>query len=68
MPLSQGRVIFIRWVSARGTIKILGQTVNLSRRYKQSYAKAVLDTRHERLTGYVARRVVKRGPYKLIHK
>lgn len=68
LPISQGRVIFIRWVSARGTIKILGQTFKFGRRYKQSYAKAVLDTRQERLTVYVAGRVVKRWPYKLIRK
>lgn len=68
LPISQGRVIFIRWISARGTVKILGQTFKLGRRYKQSYAKAVLDTRQERLTVYVAGRVVKRWPYKLIHK
>ena len=65
LPVSEGRVIFIRWVSGRGTITLLSQTFKIGKRYKFTYVRAVLDTRRRRLTVYAVGKVVKRWPYKL---
>jgi putative transposase len=65
LPISEGRVIFIRWVSARGTITLLSQTFKVGKRYQYTYVRAVLDTRRRRLTVYAVGKVVKRWPYKL---
>jgi len=68
IPLSEGRLVFIRWVSARGTIRLLAQRFRVGLRCKYSYVKVVLDTKRQRLTVYVAGRVYKRWPYKLRRK
>lgn len=68
LPICEGRVVFIRWVSARGTIHLLGQRFRVGLRCKLSYVKAVLDTKHQYLTVYIAGKVYKRWPYKLSHK
>jgi transposase InsO family protein len=65
LPLAEGRVIFMRSVSARGRISLLGQTFQVGRRHKFTYVKAVLDTKRQRLTVYLAGKVFKRWPYKL---
>ena len=68
LPIAEGRVIFIRMVSARGKITLLGQAVQVGRRHKFGYVKAVLDTRRQRLTVYVTGKVLKRWTYKLRRK
>jgi putative transposase len=68
LPISEGRVVFIRQVSRYGKVSLLGQTLQVGRRYKFSYVKVVLDTRRKRLTVYVAGKVLKRWPYKLSRK
>ncbi len=68
LPICEGRVLFIRWVSARGTIKLLSQTFKVGQRCKHTYVRAVLDTRRQRLTVYVLGHVFKRWPYNLSRK
>jgi transposase InsO family protein len=68
LAISEGRVVFIRRVSARGKISLLGQSFSVGRRHRYSYVKVVLDTRRQRLTVYVAGKVFKRWPYKLNRK
>ena len=65
LPISEGRVIFIRQVSGRGKITLLGQTFKVGPSHKYNYVKAVLDTRRQRLTVYVTGKVLKRWAYKL---
>jgi transposase InsO family protein len=65
LPICEGHVVFIRWVSARGTIKLLGQKFNVGRRCRLTYVKVVLDTKRQYLTVYVSGHVFKRWPYKL---
>jgi hypothetical protein len=65
LAIAEGRVIFIRSVSARGRISLLGQTFQIGRRHKFTYVKTVLDTRRQRLTAYVAGKIFKRWLYKL---
>lgn len=68
LPITEGRVIFIRQVSRRGKITLLGQTFRVGQGHKYHYVKVVLDTRRQRLTVYVAGKVLKRWPYKLSRK
>lgn len=68
LPICEGRVVFIRWVSVRGTIRLLGQKFRVGLRGKLSYVKVVLDTKRQYLTVYVAGKVYKRWPYKLRRK
>ena len=68
LPITEGRVIFIRQISHRGKIALLGQTFRIGQRHKHSYVKAVLDTRRQRLTVYLMGKVLKRWPYKLSRK
>jgi putative transposase len=68
LPISEGRVIFIRWVSKRGTVSLLSQSFKIGLRYKYTYVRAVLDTRRQHLTIYAAGRIAKRWPYKLNRK
>ena len=65
LPISEGHVIFIRQVSRRGTINLLEQTFKVGQSHKFNYVKVVLDTRRQRLTVYVAGKVLKRWSYKL---
>lgn len=67
LPICEGRVVFIRQVSGRGAIKLLGQKFRVGLRCKGSYVKIVLDTKRQSLTVYVAGKVYKRWPYKLKH-
>ncbi len=63
--IAEGRVIFIRSVSARGRISLLGQSFQIGRWHKFACVKTVLDTRRQRLTVYLAGKIFKRWPYKL---
>ena len=65
LPIAEGRVIFIRCVTAHGRISLLSQTFFVGRRLKFTYVKAVLDTRRRQLTVYAQGRVLKRWPYAL---
>ncbi len=63
VPVAQGRVTFIRQVTAYGKIHLLGLTYSVGKRRKSQYVKAVIDTRHHRLTVYFNGRILKRWPY-----
>jgi transposase InsO family protein len=65
LPVSEGRVTFIRQVSRRGKIALLGQTFAVGRRYKFNYVKVILNTRRQHLTVYVTGKVLKHWSYKL---
>jgi hypothetical protein len=65
LPISEGRVTFIRQVSRRGKITLLGQTFSVGRRYRFNYVKIVLNTRRHCLTVYVTGKVLTHWSYKL---
>lgn len=58
-------MIFIRSVSTRGAIFLLGQKFKVGRRDKYTCATAILDTHRQRLTVYLAGKVLKHWHYKL---
>ena len=67
LPLSAGRVIFIRRVSPAGTVTVLSQSFRVGKRHKGLYLRLVVDTGRGRLTAYLNRARLKRWPYKLLN-
>jgi len=68
LPLTAGRVTFLRRVSLQGTVSVLDQPFRVGKRHKGLYVKVILDTGRGRLTAYLNGRVLKRWPYKLLNK
>ncbi|MGA7606824.1 MAG: hypothetical protein WCA79_12965 [Anaerolineales bacterium] len=68
LPVSAGRVTFIRQVTPHGNVHLLGQTYKIGKRMKGQYVKAVLDTKRAHLTVYVKGRIFKRWSYPFLHK
>jgi transposase InsO family protein len=67
LPLSAGRVTFIRRVSWAGTVTLLSQSYWVGKKHKGLYLRLVIDTGRGKLTAYLNGRVVKRWPYKLLN-
>jgi transposase InsO family protein len=67
LPLSEGRVLFIRRVSVAGTVAVLSQTFRVGKRHRGLYLRLVIDTGRGELTAYLNGRVLKRWPYKLLN-
>jgi hypothetical protein len=65
LPLSEGRVTFIRRVSGAGAVTVLSQTFRVGKRHRGLYLRLVVDTGRGHLTAYLNGRVLKRWPYKL---
>lgn len=68
LPVCAGKVSFIRLVSARGTINILGQVVKISKRLKFQYVRATLTTEARVLKVYHNGRLIKRLSCRLRNK
>jgi putative transposase len=66
--LAEGRVIFIRRVSAAGTVTVLSQSFRVGKRHRGLYLRLVIDTGRGWLTAYLQGRVLKRWPYKLLNE
>ncbi len=67
LPLTAGRVTFIRRVSVAGTVSVLSQVFRVGKRHRGLYLRLVVDTGHGWLTAYLNGRVLKRWPYKLLN-
>jgi putative transposase len=67
LPLSAGRVTFLRRVSVAGTVTVLSQTFRVGKRHRGLYLRLVVDTGRGWLTAYLNGRVLKRWPYKLLN-
>src|SRR5262249_31493096 len=67
LPLSAGRVTFIRRVSAGGTVTAPSRTLHAGKKRRTLYLQTVVDTGRGRLTAYLNGRVLKRWPYKLLN-
>jgi len=68
LPLTAGRVTFLRRVSLQGTVSVLDQPFRVGKRHKGLYVKVILDTGRGRLTAYLNGRLLKRWPYKLLNE
>jgi transposase InsO family protein len=66
-PVAEGRVLFLRRVSAAGTVTVLSQSFRVGKRHRGLYRRLVVDTGRGWLTAYLKGRVLKRWPYKLLN-
>jgi transposase InsO family protein len=66
-PLAEGRVTFLRRVSAAGTVTVLSQTLRVGKRHTGLYLRLVVNTGRGTLTAYLNGRVLARWPYKLLN-
>jgi putative transposase len=67
LPLSEGRVTFIRRVSVAGTVTVFSQSYRVGKKHRGLYLRLVVDTGRGWLTAYLNGRVLKRWPYKLLN-
>jgi hypothetical protein len=67
LPLTAGRVTFIRRVSVAGTVTVLSRSFWLGKRYRGLYLRLVVDTGLGWLTAYWNGRVLERWPHKLLN-
>src|SRR6516162_7559134 len=66
-PVAEGRVTFLRRVSAAGTVTMLSQAFRVGKRHRGLCLRLVVDTGRGGLTAYLNGRVLKRWPYKLLN-
>jgi putative transposase len=66
-PVAEGRVTFLRRVSAAGTVTVLSQAFRVGKRHRGLCLRLVVDTGRGWLTAYLNGRVLKRWPYKLLN-
>lgn len=65
IPVTVGKIWFIRWVLVTGYVDILGESVKVGRRYRYRYVKAILETHPQRLKVYCNGQLIKQCPFKL---
>lgn len=65
LPVTVGKILFLRWVPITGAVDILGEAVKVGRRYRYQYVKALLETKPQRLRLYCNGRLIKQCPFKL---
>jgi transposase InsO family protein len=68
LPISVGKVSFIRLVTAKGTMNVLSQQFKVGKRLKFQYVKATLYTKPQVLKVYHKGRLIKQFDYKLSTK
>jgi Homeodomain-like domain/Integrase core domain len=67
LPVAEGRVTFLRRVSAAGAVTLLSQAFRVGKRHRGLCLRLVLDTGRGALTAYLNGRVLKRWPYQLLN-
>ena len=65
IPVSVGKITFIRWVLPTGYIDILGESVKVGRRFRHHYVKVLLETHLQRLRIYCNGRLIQQRTFKL---
>ncbi|MBV7335226.1 DDE-type integrase/transposase/recombinase [Chloroflexi bacterium TSY] len=65
LPISVGKVSFIRLVRASGAVNLLSQRFQIGRRLKHQYVKATIFTKQQVLKVYHKGRITKQFPYPL---
>ena len=66
-PVAEGRVTFLRRVSAAGTVTVLSQAFRVGKRHRGLYLRLVIDSGRGWLTAYLNGRILKRWPYALLN-
>lgn len=65
IPVSVGKVTFIRLLSLQGTIRLLDQIFKVGKRHKGHYVKGILYTKSQTLKIYYRGKLLKEFPYPL---
>jgi len=65
IPVTIGKITFIRWVPVTGYIDILGESVKVGRRLRFHYVKVVLETHPQHMKVYCNGRLIKQCTFKL---
>ena len=65
LPISVGKVSFIRLVKGNGSVNLLSQRFQIGRRFKYQYIKATIFTKQQILKVYHKGRIVKQFEYPL---
>jgi putative transposase len=65
IPVTVGKITFIRWVPVTGCIDILGESVKVGRRLRFHYVKVVLETHPQRMKVYCNGRLIKQRAFEL---
>lgn len=65
IPITAGKIVFIRWIPTCGCVDILDESVKIGRRYRFQYVKVVLQTLKPLLKVYLNGRLIKQIPFKL---
>jgi hypothetical protein len=65
IPVTIGKITFIRWVPVTGYIDLLGESVKIGRRLRFHYVKVVLETHPQRMKVYCNGRLIKQCMFKL---
>lgn len=65
IPVTVGKILFIRWVLVTGYVDILGESVKVGRRYRYHYVKVILETHPQHLRVYCNGRLIKDCAFKL---
>ena len=65
IPVTVGKITFIRWVPATGHVDILGESLNVGRRFRYHYVRAILETHPQRLKVYCNGRLIQQRSFEL---
>jgi putative transposase len=65
LPVTIGKVTFIRLVSTQGTVRVLSQSFKVGKRLKYQYVKVTIYTKHKKLKIYHKGKLIKEYPYPL---
>lgn len=65
IPVTVGKLTFIRWVPAHGSIDVLGESVRVGRQRRFQYVKVTLDTLTQTLRVYHNGHLIKQIAFKL---
>ncbi len=65
IPVTAGKILFMRWVPPHGYVDILGESVRIGRRLRFRYVKVMLDTLTQTLKVYLNGRLIKQISFKL---
>ncbi len=65
IPVTVGKITFIRWVPAAGAVDILGESVKVGRWCRYHYVKVILETHPQRLRVYCNGRLIKQCLFEL---
>ncbi len=65
LPVTVGKVTFIRLVSAQGAVRVLGQSFKVGKRLKYQYVKVTIYTKYQKLKIYHKGKLIKELSYPL---